>query len=88
MHPISQTLRRDIEQLKQLRDELRVQAHLGRAEVRDTWSRLERLWPKVESRVRDLESEADSARDHIFSATRALVEELRQGYQQLSRHRE
>lgn len=81
-----QTIHRDIEDLRQLRDELRVQAHLARAEAKDLWVRLENTWPKVEQRFSELSQESGEAREHVTTAVRALLDELKSGYRELKKH--
>ncbi len=41
----------EIDKLRELRDELRVQAELGRAELRDRWQELEKSWHQLEGRL-------------------------------------
>ena len=53
---------RRIGDLKRLRDELRVQAHLGKAEAKDAWSRLEASWPDIEEKLKVIESETSGVR--------------------------
>jgi hypothetical protein len=75
----------DIQDLRRLRDELRVQLHLAKAEGRDAFDRLEKKWPAIESGVARLEKAADAAKDEVGHALRDLVRELREGYAALRR---
>ena len=48
--PNTELLREQLDAFKTLRDELRVQAHLGGLEAKEAWSRIE---PQFDSLVRD-----------------------------------
>ena len=74
---------KDFEQLKRIRDELRLKLHLGKAEVKDTWERLEAQWPKVEEKLKALESESQKAGSEITKAAKAVLDEIRKGYEGL-----
>ena len=39
------------EKLKAQRDEMKVQAHLARAEFRDEWDEVEKKWQKAEQKL-------------------------------------
>jgi len=73
----------ELDQLRKLRDELRVQAELGRAELRDRWQELERRWHQLEGR---LELAGEGAREdakEVREAARLLARELKEGYEHL-----
>ena len=67
-----------IEELKQARDELRLQIHLGSRELQDEWARLEPKWDEFVKNA-DLEGSAE----RLGAATRALGEELKQAYERV-----
>ena len=46
------------EKLKAQRDEMRVQAHLARAEFRDEWEELEEKWQKAERKLERIQDQA------------------------------
>lgn len=78
-------LDREYEDLKQVRDELRVKAHLAKADMKDAWDDLEAKWPRVESSLKRFEDQASKALDEFGSATRSLFRELRDGYQKMKK---
>ncbi|MEO1332568.1 MAG: hypothetical protein AAFV32_03535 [Myxococcota bacterium] len=80
-----QQLEREYADLKRARDELRVKAHLARADIRDAWDELEARWPKVESSLKRFEGQATQALDEFGHATRTLFRELRRGYQRVKK---
>ena len=65
-------LAEEFENLRELRDELRVQTELGRAELRDRWHELERRWHQLEGRLKV-----------VREAARLLASELRESYEHL-----
>ena len=67
-----------IEELKQARDELRLQIHLGSKELQDEWAKLEPKWNDFLKEA-DLEESAE----RLGAATRTLGEELKQAYERV-----
>lgn len=65
-------------ELSQLRDEARVQAELGRMELRDEWHELEGKWNHFSAEAQVHESERA-----IKAALSTLGEELREAYHRL-----
>ena len=73
----------EMERLRQTRDELRVQAELGRAELRDRWHELERNWHQLEGRLKVARDGAREDSTTVREAARALAHELREAYEHL-----
>ena len=73
----------EMESLRQLRDELRVQAGLGRAELREFWGDLERRWARLEGRLKLAREGAREDSKNVREAVRLLAEELRESYEHL-----
>lgn len=67
-----------VEELKQKRDELRVQMHLASKEVQDEWDEFEDKWEDF-SRKANLEATGEGLGD----AMEKLGHELKLGYQRL-----
>ena len=67
-----------IEELKQVRDELRLQIHLGSKELQDEWAKLEPKWDEF---IKDADLEESAER--LGAATRSLGEELKQAYERV-----
>lgn len=85
MTKLKETLDKEVEELRRVRDQLKVQAHLGKAEFKDAWARLEAHWPKVEEKLKKLESETSEFKDELLESAKDLVEEIRQGYLRMRR---
>jgi hypothetical protein len=79
----------DIEQvlakLKAQRDELRVQMHLAKAELKDEWDELERKWEHVEGRLEKAGHEAKDSADDVGAALSTVAEEIGSAYQRIKR---
>ena len=73
----------EMESLRQLRDELRVQAGLGRAELREFWDDLERRWARLEGRLKRAREGAREDSKNVREAVRLLAQELRESYEHL-----
>ena len=62
-------LRKSLERLQTLRDEVRVRLHLGTLEVKDQWRKLEPILGDVEKRAEEL---TEASRDAIHDAVKSL----------------
>ena len=73
----------EVEGLQRLRDELRVQLHLGKAEARERFEKLEQTWQHLESRLKLIREESGEDLGQIREAASLLVGEIRDGYRHL-----
>ena len=73
----------EVDRLRQTRDELRVQVHLGAAEAKDLWAQLEDVWHQLQARVHRLGDATHDAAEDVENATRLLVDELKHGYEKI-----
>lgn len=73
----------ELEALRRARDELRVQAHLAKAEAGELWEELERKFHDAEAKVKLVLREAEQPAADLADAAREVLEELRQGYRRL-----
>lgn len=67
-----------IHDLAGLRDELRLQAHLFRADLKDRWADAEQRWQGIEHELR---AALDHSRSELSAATQLTAEALRETYQ-------
>lgn len=72
-----------LERLRTERDELRVKAHLARAEAAEEWEKLEDKWQELESRAKAARREAREASGDVSSALESLGEELSRAYRRV-----
>ena len=78
-------LQEDLNALRRMRDELRVQAHLGASEAKEAWERLEKKWAELEAKARLVAREAEEPIRDVGDAARKLIDEIRGGYEKLRR---
>jgi hypothetical protein len=72
---ISATLKKDLEELARLRDEIRVKVHLAGLDAKSAWGELE-------PRLSELERDARDQGDAVKTATVALAEDVRKAFVQ------
>lgn len=83
MGELSDKLSEELEALREVRDEFRVQMELGRAEARRRWEDLEEDWQHLESKLRLMRNESKEELEEIGEAARTLLERIREGYRHL-----
>ncbi len=69
-----------VDRLRQERDELKLKARLGAAEVKEEWEELEEKWEGLKSRLGEIGEAAGEATDDVKAAVRMLADELKEGY--------
>lgn len=69
-----------VDELKRARDELRLKAHLLRAEARDEWEKAEAKWRQVQAEQPGLAEAAGEALDEIGDSVKRLLREIGQAY--------
>jgi CBS domain-containing protein len=72
-----------LEELRRVRDELRVQVHLGKAEAAELWEKLEHRFFEAEGHARALAQRAEEPLHDVADAARLLIDEIRSGYRRL-----
>ena len=73
----------ELRQLQRVRDELRVQVHLGKAEAQELWDKLEHRFADAESKAKVLARRAEAPVQDVADAARLLIDEIRSGYRTL-----
>lgn len=73
----------EIETLQQARDELRVQAHLGKAEAREVWEKMEKNWEHLEARLKRLGKITQESAEEVEDAAKLLLDEIKTGYKRV-----
>jgi predicted nucleic acid-binding Zn-ribbon protein len=81
MADLRETLREELDSFRELRDELRVQSQLGKAELRDRLHELERRWHRLESRFDGIRKDARGDAEDVREAVRLLARELKEGFE-------
>jgi len=83
MSAISERIEQQVEGLRRLRDELRVQIHLARADARDLYEQLEQRWHELERRLEQVAGEARQPMHEVGEAVRGLLGEIEEGYRKI-----
>jgi hypothetical protein len=76
-------LKKETEDLRRVRDELRVQAHLGKAEMRTRWEALERMFEVLENKAKRTSRAAEQPLHQLEQDLRKVASDLREGYRQI-----
>jgi chromosome segregation ATPase len=76
-------LRKDLDSLRSLRDELCVQATLAKAEAHAEWSRLEGRFELLQEELGRVQNHSKSALQEIETNLGVLVDELKRGYERI-----
>ena len=83
MAQVRDLLKSEVDAFRQLRDELRVQAELGRADLRDRVKELEHRWARLESRFDGIRKDSAGDAEDVREAVRLLARELKEGFDHL-----
>lgn len=79
------TMQRELDSLVRTRDELRVQAHLAKADARKEWDRLEGGLRRLQGELQRLAEHSKDAAHDIGTTSQALVDDLKQGFERIKR---
>ena len=74
-----------LEELKEERDELRLQIHLAKTEALGEWEKTEKKWQKLKKKVELATKEGKSASKDVGMAAKLLVDELKEAYSRIRR---
>ena len=73
----------EIETLKTLRDELRVQMHLAKNEAKDRFEGAEKSWHELEGKLKLIGRESRDSLHEVGEAARYLADEIRDAYKHI-----
>ena len=71
--------------LKTMRDELKVQIHLAKAEAKDEWEELEEKWQEFKAQGKTVTEAVDESAKDVASALELVGEELKAGYNRIKK---
>ena len=80
---LEEKLSEELEDLKRIRDELRVKIHLGKADAKDLWERSEQKIDEVESKLKFISEQAEQPLQDIREAAERLLGEISDGYKRI-----
>jgi lauroyl/myristoyl acyltransferase len=80
---LKDALQREVGVLTGVREEIRLKAHLAKADARSELDRLEKIWERLEEEEQRVHVKGHA--QEIEASVRALLEELKTGYQNVKR---
>lgn len=83
MKTTTPTTLRDIDSLAGVREELRLQAHLFKAELIDRWNEAESRWQDLQTEIHALGKAVDRSRAELGAAASLAAQALRETYEDL-----
>lgn len=83
MTDLSAKIEAELESLRRVRDELRVQIHLAKADAKDAWEKLEHKFSEAENKVKFVAREAQEPLEDVREASLDLLREIRSGYNRI-----
>lgn len=83
MTDLKSTINKELAELTQLRDELRVKAHLAEADAKDAIARLESQWPGLQRELLAMEKKTEAILEDAGKKLLAAAKEMRDEYQRL-----
>jgi hypothetical protein len=83
MSTLEDRFHEEVEQLKTLRDELRVQSELGKMEVREVFTHAEKRWDELEGKLQAIRKQTEEPLHEVGEAARALVHEIGEAYKKI-----
>jgi hypothetical protein len=69
--------------IEQLRDEINVKAHLGKAEARDALEELDKKWDSLQAQCKPAVDEVGKTAQNASAALGLAAEELKDGYRRI-----
>lgn len=82
---ISQTVDAGMDELRIVRDELALKAHLLGMEARQQWEETEPLWARLSAKLDEIKHESGEALDNLASTAHELKQDLAERYQRLKK---
>ena len=79
--PVKAPEEHKVDQLAQLRDELKLKVHLATAELHTLWEELEAKWTVLQSRLVPVKQAGSETAHDVQEAGKHLLAELAEGYE-------
>lgn len=79
----SKWIQGELDDLRRVRDELKVQAHLAKAEMRTAWEKLDDRFGELERHGKQIARSAEEPLQQLQTDVRQLARDLREGYRRI-----
>jgi hypothetical protein len=76
-------LQQELNRLAEIRDELKVQLRLAKADMQGEWNKLEVTWERVQVELQRVASHTKEPVHTMSEAAKQLLDELKQGYERV-----
>jgi hypothetical protein len=76
-------LQQEMNRLAEIRDEMRFQLQLARADLQGEWNKLEITWERVQVELQRVANHTKEPVQNIGAAAKQLLDELKQGYERV-----
>jgi hypothetical protein len=83
MAEVPEWLAKELESLRRMRDEAKLQLHLGKADAQAAFQDVEKRWQHLEGRLKVLREETRGDLSEIGEAAKLLTQQIRDGYRHL-----
>lgn len=70
----------EVDELRGIRDELKLQVHLGKMDAQERFQKAEKDWEHLEAKLKQLADAGRESTEEVGEAARLLVDEIRAGY--------
>jgi len=75
----------EAEELRAVRDDLKVRLHLAKLDAEDLWEEIEKKWQHAEAKLKVLGEAGQEAADDVAEAAELVLAEVKEGYDKLRR---
>jgi len=82
---MTQTIDELVGELRRMRDELRLQLHLAKADAKTEWDELDKKLNHLEVRLAAARREAKTSAGDVGAALGMVADEVKRGYERLKR---
>ena len=83
--PKNAPILKEIKSLEQIRGELKVQAHLFKAEVKEEWKKVEQDWKTLKREIHPAKQAARQSKLEIKASTQKLLRTLKSSYERVKK---
>lgn len=74
-----------ISKLKQQRDELALQIHLGKNETKDLWDKLDNKWNELSSEYDPMKDAVSETADGVWAGLELIAGEIKNGFERIKK---
>lgn len=82
---MNEQLEQTWQQLKTQRDEIRVQIHLAKAELKDEWEKLDPTWQKAQHEYEELKEATEDAANEMHKSLTVITDELSSAFERIKK---